>query len=82
MKIYSSVQLAEVKNVADEAHRLGMTVTSHVPIGLNACRTIEAGQDQIDHIPYIVDIMQPQLAADAFSPRSRQGQRQSRFEFA
>jgi imidazolonepropionase-like amidohydrolase len=65
MKIYSSVQLEEVKNVADEAHRLGMTVTGHVPIGLNAYQTIEAGQDQINHIPYIVDIMVPQLPDDA-----------------
>jgi len=65
MKIYSSVQLEEVKNVADEAHRLGMTVTGHVPIGLNAYQTIEVGQDQINHIPYIVDIMVPPLPADA-----------------
>ena len=34
MKIYSSVKLEEVKVVADEAHRLGMTVTGHVPEGL------------------------------------------------
>ena len=31
MKIYSSVKLEELKIVADEAHRLGMTVTGHVP---------------------------------------------------
>ena len=65
MKIYSSVQLEEVKNVADEAHRLGMTVTGHVPKGLNAYQTIEAGQDQINHMPYIVDIMEPPLPAGA-----------------
>jgi imidazolonepropionase-like amidohydrolase len=65
MKIYSSVKLEELKDVADEAHRLGMTVTGHVPIGLNAYQTIEAGQDQINHIPYIVDIMLPTLPADA-----------------
>jgi imidazolonepropionase-like amidohydrolase len=65
MKIYSSVKLEEVKVVADEAHRLGMTVTGHVPIGLNAYQTIEVGQDQINHIPYIVDIMVPPLPADA-----------------
>jgi len=65
MKIYSSVKLEEVKDVAEEAHRLGMTVTGHVPIGLNAYQTIEAGQDQINHIPYIVDIMVPPLPADA-----------------
>jgi len=57
MKIYSSVKLEEVKVVADEAHRLGMTVTGHVPEGLNAYQTIEAGQDQINHIGYVADIM-------------------------
>jgi imidazolonepropionase-like amidohydrolase len=65
MKIYSSVKLEEVKDVAEEAHRLGMTVTGHVPIGLNAYQTVEVGQDQINHIPYIVDIMVPPLPADA-----------------
>ena len=50
MKIYSSVKLEEVKAVADEAHRLGMTVTGHVPNGLTAYQAIEAGQDQINHI--------------------------------
>jgi imidazolonepropionase-like amidohydrolase len=65
MKIYSSVKLEELRDVAEEAHRLGMTVTGHVPIGLNAYQTIEAGQDQINHIPYIVDIMVPQLPSDA-----------------
>ena len=57
MKIYSTVKLEELKLVADEAHRLGMSVTGHVPFGLTAFQTIEAGQDQINHIQYITDIM-------------------------
>ena len=57
MKIYSTVKLEELKLIADEAHRLGMTVTGHVPFGLTAFQTIEAGQDQINHIDYITDIM-------------------------
>src|ERR1700722_15071233 len=65
MKIYSSVKLEEVKAVADEAHRLGMTVTGHVPEGLNAFQVIEAGQDQINHIGYIADIMRAPLPKDA-----------------
>jgi hypothetical protein len=65
MKIYSSVKLEEVKAVAAEAHRLGMTVTGHVPDGLNAYQVIEAGQDQINHISYIADIMHAGLPADA-----------------
>src|ERR1700756_923062 len=65
MKIYSSVKLEELKAVTDEAHRLGMTVTGHVPEGLNAFQTIEAGQDQINHISYIADIMHSPLPDNA-----------------
>ena len=65
MKIYSSVKLEEVKAVADEAHKLGMTVTGHVPEGLNAFQVIEAGQDQINHIGYIADIMRPKMPPNA-----------------
>ncbi len=61
MKIYSSVTLENLKVVADEAHRLGMTVTGHVPQGLSAYQTIPAGEDQINHISYIADVMQPPL---------------------
>src|SRR5579863_10497697 len=68
MKIYSSVKLDEVKAVADEAHRLGMTVTGHVPNGLNAYQVIEAGQDQINHIEFIVDIMHAPFPKDMSRP--------------
>lgn len=65
MKIYSSVKLEELKVVTAEAHRLGMTVTGHIPEGLNAYQAIEAGQDQINHIQYIADIMEAPLPEDA-----------------
>jgi len=65
MKIYGSVKLEGVKAVAEEAHRLGMTVTGHVPDGLNAYQVIEAGQDQINHIQYVTDIMLAPLPASA-----------------
>jgi len=64
MKIYSSVKLEEVRVIADEAHRLGMTVTGHVPEGLTAYQVIEAGQDQINHVGYIADIMHAPFPAD------------------
>ena len=41
-----------------------MTVTGHVPEGLNAYQAIEAGQDQINHIGYVADIMHAPLPAD------------------
>jgi imidazolonepropionase-like amidohydrolase len=57
IKIYSSVKLENVKAICAEAHRLGMTVTGHIPEGMNAYQGVEAGMDQINHIQYIVDIM-------------------------
>jgi imidazolonepropionase-like amidohydrolase len=65
MKIYSSVKLEELKAVTDEAHHLGMTVTGHVPEGLTAFQAVEAGQDQINHISYIADIMHSPLPESA-----------------
>jgi imidazolonepropionase-like amidohydrolase len=65
MKIYSSVKLDEVKVVADEAHKLGMSVTGHVPQGLTAYQVIDAGQDQINHIGFIADIMRATLPDSA-----------------
>jgi len=59
MKIYSSMKKENVAAVAAEAHRLGMTVTGHVPIGLTAYDVVSAGQDQINHISYILSIMDP-----------------------
>jgi imidazolonepropionase-like amidohydrolase len=65
MKIYSSVKLEELKIVTDEAHHLGMSVTGHIPEGLTAYQAIEAGQDQINHITYIADIMRAPLPPNA-----------------
>jgi imidazolonepropionase-like amidohydrolase len=65
IKIYSSVQLEELKIVAAEAHRLGMSVTGHVPEGLTAYQGIDAGMDMINHIEYVDDIMRPPLPANA-----------------
>jgi imidazolonepropionase-like amidohydrolase len=59
MKIYSSVRIEELKAVAAEAHRLGMSVTGHVPEGITTFEAVEAGQDQINHIQYIVTMMVP-----------------------
>jgi imidazolonepropionase-like amidohydrolase len=61
MKIYSSVKQEELRVVAEEAHRLGMTATGHVPQGLNAYQAIEAGQDQINHPEYVLAMIHPHL---------------------
>jgi imidazolonepropionase-like amidohydrolase len=61
IKIYSSMKKENIAVVAAEAHRLGMTVTGHVPEGLSVYDVVNAGQDQINHISYILDIMDPEL---------------------
>lgn len=60
MKIYSSMKSENVAAVAADAHRLGMTVTGHVPEGMNAFQAINDGMDQINHIQYVADMMIPE----------------------
>ena len=71
IKIYSSVKPDILKIVCAEAHRLGMTVTGHIPIGMNAIQGIESGMDQINHVEYVAEVMQDPKshALDADSPR-------------
>jgi imidazolonepropionase-like amidohydrolase len=63
MKIYGSLPPALVPVVAGEAHRLGMTVTGHVPRGMNARQFVEAGADQINHLSYVLTLFQGPPAA-------------------
>ena len=57
IKIYSSVKPDILKVVTAEAHRLGMTVTGHIPFGMNAIQGIEDGMDQINHVEYLTSVM-------------------------
>lgn len=50
IKIYDSVKLDVLKAITTEAHRLGMTVTGHVPAGITAFEAVEAGMDQLSHM--------------------------------
>jgi imidazolonepropionase-like amidohydrolase len=56
IKIYSSVEAGVLRAITAEAHRLGMTVTGHVPEGLNAFTAIDAGLDQINHAQYLTAV--------------------------
>jgi imidazolonepropionase-like amidohydrolase len=66
MKIYSSMKKENVEAVSAEAHKLGMTVTGHIPQGMNAYDGVNAGMDQINHITYLFEILDPEF------PRLRQ----------
>ncbi len=57
IKIYSSVKPDIVPVITAEAHRLGMTVTGHIPIGMDAIQGIKAGMDQINHVEYLTEVM-------------------------
>jgi imidazolonepropionase-like amidohydrolase len=68
IKIYSSIKPELVPLIAAEAHRQGMTVTGHVPTGMNAIEGIEAGMDQINHINYVWDLVLPLSKLRSMSP--------------
>jgi imidazolonepropionase-like amidohydrolase len=50
IKIYSVVTPAIVEALCVEAHRLGMSVTGHVPNGMTIDQAVDAGMDQIAHL--------------------------------
>jgi imidazolonepropionase-like amidohydrolase len=59
IKLYSSITLPVMRAITAEAHGLGMTVTGHVPDGINAFEAIDAGMDQINHAEYIAAVAFP-----------------------
>lgn len=68
VKVWNNVKPDILKIITNEAHRLGMKVTGHVPGEekglLNAFQAVEAGQDQIEHIDYLMHSL-PDAALDS-----------------
>ena len=50
IKIYSLITPELVTVICDEAHRLGMTVTGHVPNGMTIVQAAAGGMDHIAHL--------------------------------
>ncbi len=50
IKLYDLLKPDVVGAITREAHRLGMTVTGHVPRALGLLATIDSGQDHIAHL--------------------------------
>lgn len=69
MKIYSSVKEENVKAICADAHKVGMTVTGHIPIGMNAYQGVDDGMDMINHLSYVADLLLPK----DFDPRKVRG---------
>ncbi len=57
IKIYSSVKPAIVKVICTEAHRLGLTVTGHIPNGMTLQQGVDSGMDQVNHVQYVYSAM-------------------------
>ncbi len=57
IKIYSSIKPDIVKAICDEAHRLGITVTGHIPQNMSTQAGIDSGMDMINHIQYVYTMM-------------------------
>ena len=57
IKIYSSVKPAILKVICTEAHGLGLTVTGHIPIGMNLEQAVDSGMDMVNHVQYVYSIL-------------------------
>jgi hypothetical protein len=57
VKVYQSVPPTLVPVIAAEAHRRGLTVTGHVPTGMDAREFVEAGADGITHWNSLVSVL-------------------------
>jgi imidazolonepropionase-like amidohydrolase len=57
IKLYSSLKPEVVRAICEEAHRQGLTVTGHIPDGMTALQGIAAGMDQINHLPYVAQVL-------------------------
>jgi Amidohydrolase family len=54
VKIYNSMNPEFVRPIADEAHRLGLHVSGHVPAFMSSERAIRDGYDEINHINQLI----------------------------
>ena len=63
MKLYSLLQPDVVSAITARAHELGMSVTGHVPTSLGLTKAVEAGMDQVAHLPINGDPQSPQNRA-------------------
>ena len=60
IKLYTYLKPAVIGALSSEAHRVGMSVTGHVPNSVSTYEGVEAGMDQINHLNYVSRLMRPQ----------------------
>ena len=60
IKIYTAIEPDVLKVLAEEAHKIGMTVTGHVPRAVeNAVAAAESGMDQFNHRGLFLTVLFP-----------------------
>ncbi len=66
IKIYSSVKPEIVKAICDEAHRVGLTVTGHIPMNMTLMQGVDSGMDMVNHVQYVFSVVKrnPDLTID------------------
>lgn len=57
IKVYSSLKPEVLQAVSEEAHRLGLSVTGHIPEGISLEVALESGLDQINHFHFLLPAM-------------------------
>jgi imidazolonepropionase-like amidohydrolase len=65
IKLYSSLKPDLVSIIAQEAHSRGMSLTGHLPQGMDLERALADGMDQINHISTIAQAMRAREPANA-----------------
>jgi imidazolonepropionase-like amidohydrolase len=63
VKLYSLLPPPAVSAITARGHELGMSVTGHVPTALGLRRAVEAGMDQVAHLPVSGDPDAPETKA-------------------
>jgi hypothetical protein len=54
IKVYNSMRPEWVRPVADQAHRLGLRVSGHVPAFMAADQAIRDGYDEVNHVNQLI----------------------------
>ncbi len=63
IKLYSLLAAPVVGAICDEAHKLGMIVTGHIPTSLTLAAAIDSGMDQVAHQPIRGEVGSDELKA-------------------
>lgn len=64
IKVYTVLKPDVIRVLAEEAHRVGMAVTGHVPAAVDTQQGIELGMDQINHLQYVSRMPRTQASID------------------